>query len=401
MLEVESEVTRQIVAKLELELSPSERSRLDRPPTDNLQAYDSFLRAERAARSGRQDQLRDALSLYARATELDPSFAKAFAAHARTAADVWAKDYDDALPAPVARQQAFEMASRAVRLDPDAPLPYAVLAVLQVGDRQYEEAIVSARRAVALGPSDVDAHAALGLVLTFAGEHAESVRAVDETLRLDPTPATGVSITAGLAYTLDGRHERAIEVLERARAAAPLVEFVNLFLGVAYARDGRIDEARAAAAEALRLVPINSIELQRIVFAHFRDERDLAAVLDAMRAAGFPQWPFGFHGDDMERLSGAEISRLALGRTWQGRTELGEPAFFQIGQDGRSAFRTPSKIETGIVFVARDMLCDQSESALLGRPRCGPVFHQKTSTGGGSAYTYVNAQKVLHFSPVK
>ena len=61
MLEVESEVTRQIVAKLELELSPSERSRLDRPPTDNLQAYDSFLRAERAARSGRQDQLRDAL----------------------------------------------------------------------------------------------------------------------------------------------------------------------------------------------------------------------------------------------------------------------------------------------------------------------------------------------------
>ena len=139
MLEVESEVTRQIVAKLELELSPSERSRLDRPPTDNLQAYDSFLRAERAARSGRQDQLRDALSLYAKATELDPSFAKAFAAHARTAADVWAKDYDDALPAPVARQQAFEMASRAVRLDPDAPF-------LMPSSRCCRLAIVNTRR---------------------------------------------------------------------------------------------------------------------------------------------------------------------------------------------------------------------------------------------------------------
>ena len=47
------------------------------------------------------------------------------------------------------------------------------------------------------------------------------------------------------------------------------------------------------------------------------------------------------------------------------------------------------------------MLCDQSESALLGRPRCGPVFHKKLSNGGDSTYTYVNAQKVLHFSPTK
>ncbi len=43
------------------------------------------------------------------------------------------------------------------------------------------------------------------------------------TLRLDPTPATSEAIVAGLAFSLNGRHERAIEVLERARAAAPLV----------------------------------------------------------------------------------------------------------------------------------------------------------------------------------
>ena len=113
-------------------------------------------------------------------------------------------------------------------------------------------------------------------------------------------------------------------------------------------------------------MPSLNIELQRIIFAHFRDDRDLAAVLDAMRAAGLPQWPFGFHGDDMERLRGAEISRLALGRTWQGRTEQGEPAFFQIGQDGRSAFRTPSKIETGTVFVDRDMLLRPERERAVG-----------------------------------
>jgi TolB-like protein/class 3 adenylate cyclase/Tfp pilus assembly protein PilF len=244
---VENEVIRQVIDVLSVRLSPSEQARLDRLPTSNLEAYDSFLRAERAARSGFRPELRNALALYTKATELDPGFAEAFAAHARTAAYVWAKDYDENVPAPVARQQAFAMASHALRLDPDAPLPYAVLAVLQVGDRQYDEAIASAQQAVGLGPGNADAHAALGLVLTFAGAHAKSVRAVDEAIRLDPTPATGDSINAGLAYSLDGRHERAIEVMERARAAGPRVELVHLVLAVAYSRGGRIDDARAAA----------------------------------------------------------------------------------------------------------------------------------------------------------
>ena len=96
--------------------------------------------------------------------------------------------------------------------------------------REYEDAIASARRAVALAPGDAEAHAALGLVLTFAGEHAESVRAVDKSLRLDPTPPTSDAITSGLAFSLNGDHARAIEVLERARAAAPGVEDVHVVL---------------------------------------------------------------------------------------------------------------------------------------------------------------------------
>ena len=245
------------------QLSPSEQARLNRPPTSNLEAYDSFLRAERAARSGFRPEFRNALALYAKATQLDPDFADAFAAHARTAAYIWANNYDDVLPAPVARREAYDMASRAVQLDPETPLPYAVLAVLQVFDRQYEEAIASARRAVALGPSDADAYAALGLVLTFAGEHAQAMQAVDEALRLDPSPAIGDRLTAGLAYSLGGDHKRAIEVLEQARATAARVDDVHRALAIAYARAGQMDDARAAAMQVARLQPDLNVRERR------------------------------------------------------------------------------------------------------------------------------------------
>ena len=72
---VQDEVIRHIVDALAIELSPPEQQRLGRLPTTNLEAYDYYLRAEQAARSGFRPQLRVALRLYERATELDPTFA--------------------------------------------------------------------------------------------------------------------------------------------------------------------------------------------------------------------------------------------------------------------------------------------------------------------------------------
>ena len=60
-----------------------------RPPTANLEAYDYYLRAEQAARTGERAGLREALALYDKAEELDPAFAEAFAADARTTVYIW------------------------------------------------------------------------------------------------------------------------------------------------------------------------------------------------------------------------------------------------------------------------------------------------------------------------
>ena len=399
---VQDEVIRHIVDALAVQLSSSEQQRLARLPTTNLEAYDYYLRAEQAARTGFRPQLREALRLYEKATALDPSFADAYAADARTAANLWRSNYDDVLPGPVARKRAYEHAGSALELDPEAPLPFAVLAVLQLVDRRYEQALASAERAVALGPGDAEAHATLSHVLTFTGRYAEAVAALETAMRLNPNLPTSDRQVAGLALLLNGESERAIEMLERARADAPQVDDTHALLAAAYVRVGRGDEARAAAAQAGHLFPGINVSIYRITLGYFRSSEDLVQILDAMQEAGLPEWPYGFRGDEQDSLSGAEIESLAFGRTWLGRLEGVGPALMQIKRDGKEAFRTSTTILTGVAFVDGDMLCERNEATSLGRPVCGPVYRQPNGSGQNeTSHIYVNATKLFYFSPVE
>jgi adenylate cyclase len=396
---IEDETVSKIVAALGIKPTVAETEMLARLPTTNLEAYDYYLRGEQAARSGLRPQLRKALEFYAKAESLDPTFADAYAADARTAVFVWHSTYDDVLPSPVAKKRAYEMASRALDLNPRSSQPYATLAALQAVDGQYDQALASARRAVALGPSNVDAQIALGFVLTSSGQHAEAAAAIETAQRLDPNLSATDRQVAGLVLFLQGDQAGAIETLEQARADAPGVDDIHTLLAAAYAAAGRTDEARASVAEALRLSPNNSIESWRMSFSYFRDSRDRETLLGALRKAGLPTWPYDFQGDERNRLSGEDISRLVLGHTLRGKVNPGSPAIMQIGRDGKMVFRSATLLYAGTVFIDHDRLCQQSESVALGRADCGSVYRRNIAEDD-PAFTYVNATSVFYFSPI-
>ena len=251
---VQDEMSREIAKALGVQPSAAESERMARPPTANLEAYDYYLRAEQAARTGRRAGLREALALYDKAEELDPAFAEAFAADARTTVYIWRAAFDDIIQSAPARKRAYEKASRALELDPDLSSPYAILGIMQVVDRRYEEAIASAKRAVALGPGDAEAQIALGYVQLFAGNHAEAAAAVETALKLDPNLSPIDREVAGLVFLLQGDTAKAIETLERTRDDAPAVGDFRITLAAAYARAGRLPDAQAAIADGLRLM---------------------------------------------------------------------------------------------------------------------------------------------------
>ena len=115
---LQDKVTEKIVAALALNLTDSEQAQLRRKPTDNLEAYDFYLRAKQGAYSYDGDGLADALSLYEKALALDPKFADAYAGYARVAVDVWRLDVDWLLPGPVARKRAYRQRLRRSRWTP-------------------------------------------------------------------------------------------------------------------------------------------------------------------------------------------------------------------------------------------------------------------------------------------
>ncbi|MBY5773213.1 adenylate/guanylate cyclase domain-containing protein [Rhizobium laguerreae] len=401
VMAVQDELSRQIAEALGLKLTQSETERITRPPTANLEAYDYYLRAEQATRTGRRSRLLEALALFDKAEALDPGFAEAFAADAHATAYVWRSAYDDVLQSAPARKRAYEKASRALALDSALSSPYAVLAVMQVVDRRYEQAVTSAQQAVSLGSADAEAHMALAYVQLFSGNHAEAGAAVDTALRHDPNLSAINRYTAGLVFYLQRDYTKAIDSFERARDGSPgNGDFVTP-LAMAYVRAGRLDDARATVAEGLRLLAgRDSLADWRLSNAHFRNEQDLAFILDALREAGLPEWPFGFKGNEHERLHGEEIASIVMGKLLRGKTEpSGSPALMQIERDGKAAFRSTTQMVTGTVFVNSDMLCEQSENA-FGRADCGPIYRPANSPAETS-YAYVNSTKVFYFSPVK
>ncbi len=402
---VQDEMSREIANALGVQASAAERERMARPPTANLEAYATYLRAEREARTGRGDGLREALALYEKAQGLDPTFAEAFAADARLSVYLWRAAYDDIIQSALARKRAYEKASRALELDLAFSSPYAVLGMMQVIDRRYEDAITSAEQAVALGPGDAQTQIAVGYVQLFSGNLSEAAAAVEAATKLDPNLAPIDREVAGLVFLLLGDSGKAIETLERARDDAPEAGGFRILLAAAYARAGRLKDAKAAIADGLRLVGraessarARSLAAFRDTFSHFRRAEDLALIVDALRTAGLPEWPFGFTADEKDRLKGAEIASLIMGKTLKGQLEPdGLPAIMQIGQDGATGFRTMTRMLTERVYVDHDLLCEQSEN-MLGRPVCGPVYRR--GDAAAKEYSYVNSGIVFNFVPV-
>ncbi|MGX5843051.1 tetratricopeptide repeat protein [Mesorhizobium sp. ArgA1] len=396
---VQDEMSGEIAKALGMQPSAAESERMARPPTENLEAYDFYLRAEQTARTGRRDGLREALALYDKAEKLDPAFAEAFAADASATVFIWRESFHDVIQSAPARKRAYEKASRALQLDPDLSSPYAILGIMQVVDRRYEEAIASAERAVALGPGDAETQIALGYVQLFAGNHAEATAAVETALRLDPNLSPINRQIAGLVFLSQGSNDKAIEALERTHHDAPSVGDFTITLGAAYARAGRLQDARAAVVEGLRAMSesgFDSLSAIRLNGAQYRNPQDLALIVDALRQAGLPEWPYGFTGDEHNRLKGEEIASLVLGHTLQGQLEPGlQPAFLQIGGDGKAAFRSTTRLITETVRVDGDLLCELSEN-MFGRPDCGPVYRRREDGSGG--YSFVNSSKVFHFT---
>jgi adenylate cyclase len=284
---LQDEIRQKIVFALKVKLTPEEQERFQRAPTNNLEAYDFYLQGMesrgRAFYEGKKEANAQARHLFERAVELDPQYAGAYAALSLTYFLDWFYRWS---PDPArSLEQAFELAQRAVVLDDSLPTPHQVLGFVYVWKKQHEQAITEAERAIALDPNDADGYENLGRILVWAGRAEEAIGLIEKAMRLNPRYPPLYSHSLGWAYSVAGRCKEALAPLKKVLILNPDFVPAHSNLVLCYAELGRLEEARAEAAEILRLVPNYSLEVVR-QSVPYKDPAVIERYLAAARKAG-------------------------------------------------------------------------------------------------------------------
>jgi adenylate cyclase len=180
---LQDEIVQKIVTTLKLQLTLREQGYLVRKTTDNLEAYDYFLRGLEAYNRATQEANTQARQLFEKALELDPQYAEAHAQLSWTRSREWVYQWSQD---PQTLERAFVLAQKAVALDDSLPEAHKVLAYAYLYKSQHEQAIAAAERAIALAPNDAEGFAMLGLSLNFAGRPEEAIGLIQKAMRLNP-----------------------------------------------------------------------------------------------------------------------------------------------------------------------------------------------------------------------
>ncbi len=144
VLDIQQEIARSIAQALRITLTPQEEKEIARKPTDNLQAYDYYLRGRSFVRRATLADLEFAMQMFERAIELESQFAMAYAG----LSNVCALFYDWYKPEDEWIQKGLDAANASLALEPDLPEGLAARARIFWAQRRYEDAVQHARLAL-------------------------------------------------------------------------------------------------------------------------------------------------------------------------------------------------------------------------------------------------------------
>jgi len=293
---IQTEISRKIADALKTVLSPDEKTRINTKPTNNLQAYDAYLRGRQLMATRKVDKLQQAVTAFGKAVEIDPQFALAWVSLAD--ANSLLAGYQ-AMSLEVAMPVIENAIAQALSIDDQLGEAYASLAQIHVYYQRQDEAEAAFRKAIELSPNYATAyHWYSNFVLGSSMlRNAESTALAQKAFELDPRSSIiGVVLASryhyqGLLTLAEHQYQRVIELNP---------DFVNAYSGLAdlYLRDlGQFDKALAYYQKASQLDPGNPYNLinQLELYQQLGDVRAMEGIRNAIAAqTGEDFWLVGF-----------------------------------------------------------------------------------------------------------
>jgi len=315
VFEVQDEIARKIAEALRVTLSPQELEALAIKPTENLQAYDLYLRGKRYARRQTRQDLEFSLQMFENAVTMDPSFALAYAACANACAMFFCNYSRDQIWVERARTAS----GKAVALRWDLPEVQVSQAWVLYATELHDEAVRMVRKAIERRRDCEGAYYLLCRALCAAGRYQEVVDVMDVALE-----ASGEDYNAYVpimnALNALGKYEVNKNILQRCSAAlenhlaqVPEDARARILLGSNYAELGRVEDAMRETNLAITLRPDEASILYNAacMYCFLKKKSEALSVLSKAWEAGFKDAGWARRDPDLVMLHGEpEFERM-------------------------------------------------------------------------------------------
>ena len=289
MFDLQDHVTASVISAIAPKLQVEEIRRAKRKPTENLTAYDYYLRGLVKLRRMTMEANREALALFCRAIELDRGLACAYGMAAWCYVQRKARGW---MIEPVQESaEATRLARKAVHLGGDDPVAlsrggYALAFVAQ----EFDDAAALMDRGLAVSPNLAEAWTLSGWLRVWRGESDLALEHVARAMRLSPLDPSMYGMQGAMAYAhfLASRCDVASSCAEKAMRDNPNFLLTICISAASKALAGQLEPAQKAMARALELNPdLRASNLRDL--APFRRAEDFAMFAKGLRKAGLPE----------------------------------------------------------------------------------------------------------------
>lgn len=284
---LQDEITQKVVAAIAPSVRALEIRRSQAKPTENLHAYDFFLRALPEIHLQTAQSAKRADALLRKAIELDPGYPDALGMLADIISTRTVNGWHENLWRGM--EEALEMSRRALDAGPENSTCLACAAYTYVLlGRRFEEGLELAEHALRLHPNSVFVRNRAGAAYTNCGESDKALEQFETAWRMNPQDPKAFTFTGmAAAHFFARRFEACITWGRRATDEAAGVNIARRHVAAALALLGRVDEAKAEIAEVLKRQPNSSLTRSRL--SSFRHPWMFDLYLDGLSKAGLPE----------------------------------------------------------------------------------------------------------------
>jgi tetratricopeptide (TPR) repeat protein len=360
---LEDKVTKAVISELAPKLGSAEKGEIEQHQTNIPEAYDEFLRGWERYQRSNPDDSKMAIPHFIRATEIDPTYGRAYASLAM----VYFRSYEQGWSGSLGltddnayRKARDYLKQAAVRPSSTA---HHVAGNISRERGWYDEAVKEFQAAIKLDPSDSWSYADLTYTLILAGRPAEAEAQIATAMRLDPHYPSAFVFYRGLCEFGQNRFHDANASFEEAIRINPEHLEPRLFLAASYAASERAQDATRMIADFDNTrvkqggVPFVMLELKGRASTRLVKIPYQSVLVQQLSTLDIP-YDFYDRKYDVKRLNGPEIETLLFGHRVHGRiTQTGQEHGLSISADGMAISFAGRSNASGSVRIERNRFC--------------------------------------------